>query len=371
LTDVEEEGKILGKVVFWGEEMGFFTDGESASLRLARMSLHIVGGGDEFEPQPELSVEHDDFLLQILREIASDSIYRFEDMSTTRTTVEAIATRGIGFEQGAQALAADFGRLHKDNVKDGAFFVFELGVEEDHVNIYALVKYDYSQALEIVHREGATGLRRIVEAFVGNKSAIQKSALVRTRAGVADSALSTRDRMGRPAPMLTDFFRKYLQVTRDRSDEELTTTVKDVVRLALQDNREYLPRGGIAACVSRATDVLRTSPEISEDVIRQAVWVGAGQPDDEHVRARFNKSVDGLVLKKKLTGLVFAPAATVLPRSLKRTVTTAEGVKLEYNTRLEGRSVIEEELPDGRIRFVVTTEGYTDDVNGDRTGRTS
>tara|TARA_R110002051_G_scaffold26988_1_gene65270 strand:- start:2123 stop:3130 length:1008 start_codon:yes stop_codon:yes gene_type:complete len=333
------------------------------------MSLHIVGGEDEFEPQTELPVEHDDFLLQILRDIASDSVYRFADISTTRATIEAIAVRSLGFEEGAQALAADFCRLHRGSAKDGAFFVFELGVADGDVNIYALVKYDYSQALEIVHKEGATGLRRIVEAFVGNRSAIQKSALVRTRKGVAEAALSTRDRMGRPSPVLTEFFLNYLQVTRDRNDEQLTTAVRDVVKVALQDNREYLPRGGVATCVSRATEVLRNAPEINEDVIRQAVWVGAGQPDDEQIRSKLDNSVDRLVRKKKLTGLSFAPASTVLPRSVKRTVTTEEGVRLEYNTALEGQTVTEEKLGDGRTRFVVTTESYTDAVNTDRNGR--
>src|SRR3546814_10254156 len=152
-------------------------------------------------------------------------------------------------------------------------------------DLYALVKYDYSQALEILHREGATGLRRIVEAFVDNRSAIQKSAVIRTRAGIAEPALSTRDRMGRPAPELTDFFRDYLQITRERNDQELTSDVKEIVRLALLDNREFLPKGGVATCVSRATGVLRNAPEINEEVIRQAVWVGAGQPDDEIGRA--------------------------------------------------------------------------------------
>lgn len=349
--------------------MSFFTDAESASLRLARMSLHIVGGDDEFEPQPELPVEHDDFLLQILREIASDSIYQFADISTTRTTIESIATREVGFQEGAQSLAADFCRLHRGSTKDGAFFVFELGVAENDVNIYALVKYDYSQALEIVHREGATGLRRIIEAFVDRKSAIQKSAFIRTRAGIAENSVSTRDRMGRPAPMLTDFFREYLQVTRDRGDDELTSDAKEVVRQALLDNREFLPKGGLATCVSLANGVLRNSPEINEDVIRQAVWVGAGQPADDETKDRFNNSVDRLVRKKKLTGLAFAPAPAVLPRSVRRTVTTEEGVKLEYNTALEGQAVVEERLADGRTRFVVTTGSYTDDVNASRPGR--
>lgn len=350
--------------------MGFLTEQESASLRLARMSLHIVGNEDEFEPQPELPIEHDDFLLDVIKDIAADSVYRFAEESTTRTTLEELSVRKVDFEKGAQTLARDFCRFHAQ-AKDGAFFVFELGVEQSNVKIYALVKYDYSQALELVHKEGATGLRKIVEAFVGSKSAIQKSALVRIRDGKAEDQISTRDRMGRPSPMITDFFRKFLEVTRDRDDDELTKDVKDLVRTALEDNKEYLPKGNFASCVSQANAVLRAAKEINEDVIRQAVWVGAGQPDNEDTKGHFDKSTERLIRKKKLEGISFAPAPSVLPRTVKRTVTTDEGVKIEYNTALEGQSIIIEDLPAGGTRFVITTQGYTDDVNSDNSRRTS
>src|SRR3546814_20378628 len=104
--------------------MGFLTDGESASLRLARISLHIVGGEDEFEPQPELPVEHDDFLLQIIRDIASDSVYRFAEISTTRTTNESIATRKRACQEVEQSLSADFCRTKRGGARVSAFFVF-------------------------------------------------------------------------------------------------------------------------------------------------------------------------------------------------------------------------------------------------------
>ena len=177
--------------------------------------------------------------------------------------------------------------------------------------------------------------------------------------------------MGRPAPILTDFFRDYLQVTRDRNDEELTSDVKDVVRTALTDNREFLPTGGVATCVSRANNVLRNAREINEEVIKHAVWVGAGQPAKDEDKARFDNSVDRLVRKKKLTGIAFTPAVSVLPRNVKRTITTEEGVKLVYNTALEGQAVVIESLRDGRTRFVVTTGSFTDDVNSDRPGRSA
>jgi 37-kD nucleoid-associated bacterial protein len=352
-------------------EMSFLTDNEAASLQLTRMSLHIVGGEDEFQPQPELAVEHDDFLLRIIKEIAADSVYSFQNTSLTKATIERISAGEITFEAGSQALASDFRRLHVNSAKDGAFFVFELSVEDARTAIFALVKYDYSRALEIVHGEGVQKLRQIVEAFVSSRSAIQKSAIIRIHNGSAQAQISTRDRMGRPSPLLTDFFQNYLDVTRDRDDAQLTTDGKEVVRRALQENANLLPQGGLAASVSRANNVLRDADQINERVITQAVWVGAGQPEAPETREQFEKSANKFLAKGKMGGLAFAPARAVLPRALRRTVTTEEGVRLEYNTALQGQAVVIQDLPDGQTRFIVTTRNYKDDVQPDRVRRTT
>jgi hypothetical protein len=175
--------------------------------------------------------------------------------------------------------------------------------------------------------------------------------------------------MGRPAPNLTDFFQSYLQVVRDRSDEELTREVREVVRTALTDHREHFQRGEMAVGVARAVDVLRNSPEITEEVMRQAVWVGAGQPDDETFKAALEVSVNRLIRRKKLAGLSFAPHQEGLPRSVRRRVQTQEGITIEYNTGLEGQAIRKEDMEDGTTRFIVTTRDYSDGVISDRTGR--
>lgn len=341
--------------------MSFLTDVEGRTLRLARMSLHIVSD-DEFMPEPELAIEHDDFLLDRIRDIASASVYRFAEVSSTRDTLEAIAKREIGFEEGAQVLAREFCRFHRGGTRDGAFFIFELGVEDENVRLYALMKYDHGQALELVEREGVAGLRRIVEAFVGDKAAIQKSALVRVVNGTAQGSISTRDRMGRPAPQLTDYFIRYLQVERERTDGELTNAVKDIVRTALQDHRELLPSGGVVAAVSRALDVLRHTETITEDVVNHAVWMGAGQPADEHLRDNLKKSVGRLVKRNHLAGVSFPPDASLLGRPITRLVRTKEGVTIQYNTGLEGQAIRKVALPEGNTQFIITTKEYTDDV---------
>lgn len=348
--------------------MSFLSDAEASSLRLARMSLHIVSNED-FEPEPELPIEHDDFLLERIRDIASASVYRFDEISNTRDVIEAIAARSVGFEEGAQKLAREFCRFHRGTTRDGAFFVFELGVDDENVRLYALMKYDYGQALELVKREGGAGLRRIVEAFVGDKAAIQKSALVRVIGGVAEAPVSTRDRMGRPTPELTDYFAQYLQVVRDRSDGELTTAVKEVVRTSLEDNREFLPAGGVAPAVSRALEVLRNTDTVNEEVINQAVWVGAGQPADDEVKEHLKKSVGRLVKRKRLAGVSFPPDGSQLGRPVTRRIRTEEGVTIEYNTGLEGEAVRKVDTPDGTTQFIVTTRKFTDAVLSEKSGR--
>jgi hypothetical protein len=347
--------------------MSFLTDAE-ASLRVARMSLHIVSN-EEFVPERELAIEHEDFMLARVRDIASDSVYRFAQVSTARGIIEAIAKRETGFEEGAQALAREFCRLHVQSARDGAFFVFELGVADENTRLYALMKYDYRQALELVEREGGAGLRRIVEAFVAEKSAIQKSAIIRVIDGVAEATISTSDQMGRPQPVLTDYFAQFLQVERERTDAELTDTVIEVVRTALKDNREYLPPGGVAQAFSRAMGVLRVAQSVTEDIITHAVLTGAGEPDNEEVRDHFQKSVGRLVKRKKLSGVSFPPDKGHLGKPVTRIVTTEEGVRLEYNTGLEGEAVKITTLDDGRHQFTITTKKYRDATVAEKSSR--
>lgn len=149
---------------------------------------------------------------------------------------------------------------------------------------------------------------------------------------------------------------------------KITLAVKEVVRTALGDNREFLPSGGVAPAVSRALDVLRRTEAITEDVINQAVWVGAGQPRDDEVKGALAKSVGRLVKRKKLAGVAFPPDAGQLGRAVTRLVRTEEGVTLQYNTGLEGDAVRRIDLENGSTQFVITTKKFTDHVLAEKSG---
>src|SRR3546814_1200110 len=102
-----------------------------------------------------------------------------------------------------------------------------------------------------------------------------------------------------------------------------------MVLVALLDNWEFLPKGGVATCVSRATGVLRNAPEINEEVIRQAVWVGAGQPDDDETKAKFDRSEEHT---SELQSLMRISYAVFCLQKKKHTNNNIYPAKQQYST---------------------------------------
>lgn len=349
--------------------MSFFSDAELAELAIQRMSVHIVGGGAEFVPREELDVDHDQFLLRVLKSIASDPVHTFNEISTTRATIEGIAKGDQAFCDGAQVLAHQFHQLHTSgHTSEGAFFVFELTVHDPDIRFYALVKYDYRAVLELRHDDGVASLREIVEALVNDKTAVQKAAIVRTKAGAAEEELSTQDRMSRRKPDLTDYFQRYLEVKRSRSDEELTKEAKVVVTESIRASKD---RHGqpIPQAVARAIAVLRDAQTITEEVIKNAVWVGAGHPDDEDLKDEINRITQREIGRRRLSDCEFDTERRALPRAVKRRIKTVEGVSVTFDSDLEGR-VVQMTRADGTTTITIQTQEITqDDVVSEPLGR--
>jgi len=185
------------------------------------MILHVVGT-ETFTPEAARSVEHETFFLSRLLDLDATPVYSFNDGSRTKRTLEDIAKSVVTFELGAQTLSHDFSKLHVGASRDGALFVFELGNEDPGLKIYSLIKYDYSEAIEQREENGESLLRKIVTAFIADRKAIQKAAIVRVRDGIAEATVATRDR-AKPQPDIGDYFATFLDVTRTLTDAELLT----------------------------------------------------------------------------------------------------------------------------------------------------
>lgn len=337
--------------------MGFFTDKEKASLRISNMILHVVGP-EPFQAARARKVEHERFFIDKIVETAVDPVWAFDDNSATQRQLEGIASRRVAFEPGAQSLAASFARQHVAGSADGALFLFELRTLDPDTSIYSLIKYDYREALEQDSQDPDSMLRRIVNAFVDDKRAVQKSALVRVVNGVADGAVAARDRMKHP-PEITEYFARFLAVTRCRSNEELSARALDVVKTALASCKADLPKGGLPRALAQAKDLLATRTFINQKALVEAVIFAAGNPQDDKLRKRLENATKRKIKKQKLDNLSFVPDRQVLARPATRRLRTAEGVSVFFP---DGKAALVKRVTvAGGEQIIIDTCKVTDD----------
>lgn len=335
--------------------MGFLTDQEAANVTVRRMILHVVGRKDEvFAPAPETPVQEELFFRQRILEVAASGVHSFTNRSRVRPVLQDMANGVTTFEHGGQVLAELFFDFHVGQSTSGAFFVFELRGDRPDAILYALVKYDYRAAVELSQQaNGQHLLREIVQAFIKDKRAIQKFCIARVVNGVAEDVVSASDRM-KEAPDLTDYFEKYLGVSRSRSTIELSRKLNEAMRLALKDLRDILPDGDDGRALGNAKAALRPRLLVGNDDVVEAIMHAAGRPDDEDVRRRIEKVIRRKLKTADLEEVSFQPDRRALAQQPRRLVVTAEEVKLEYPEEELDRSVTRREIADG-VEFTIVS----------------
>lgn len=339
--------------------MAFIDEDEVAGLRIENMILHVVGD-DEFRPEPARVVEHAEFFIDRIRDTDVASVFQFRPESPTKAQLERMARDDDPFEAGGQELSRAFARFHPGSSRDGAFFIFDLRTDDPDVRIYSLIKYDYQEVIEQQEVEGANLLRLIVQAFVADKRAIQKAALVRVVGGTAEAAVSARDRM-KPAPEIGDYFAKYLDVVRVRDNRQLNQKTVEAVSYALKEIKDLLPNRDVPAAYRAAKEALGMRQRINEEAVQEAVLAAAGHPEDERTRARIQSSVRRKIRSAKLDGLEFPPDPQQLRVPGIRRVRTTEGVLIFYPDRVGGANVERERTANGGEVITIRTRHIEED----------
>lgn len=323
------------------------------------MILHVVGD-EEFNPEPARIVEYPDFFIERIRDTDIAAVFEFRPTSSVKAQIERMARKDEGFEQGGQALAREFARLHPGSSRDGAFFIFELRTDNPDVIIYSLIKYDYQQVIEQQEVNGSNLLRLIIHAFVADKRAIQKSALIRVVNGSVETAIAAKDRM-KQAPEIGDYFAKYLDVTRTRDDEQLNRKLIEAVSKALKDLQEILPNKNVPLAFREAKTALSSRQRITEQAIEESIIAAAGNPEDEITLTRIQSCVRRKIKSAKLEGLEFTPNRQLLSNPAIRRLRTTEGVLLFYPDREGNSNVARISTPDGGEIITITTRHIEED----------
>jgi len=328
------------------------------------MILHVVGGEGEFQPERAQAVEHEDFFIGRIRDTDAASVYSFKPESATKARLEGVARGEEQFQPAAQALAREFSRVHVGTSIEGAFFIFELQTDVPHVRLYSFIKYDYHEAIERSQGDHGSLLRRIVHAFITDRRAIQKSAIIRVVNGVAELAISARDR-ARIAPDISDYYATFLDAIRSRTNQELNQRTVDVLRETLTACQDHLPNRDVARALRHAKGLLRDRQQVTEAAITEAVLAAADNPDDENVRSELERQTTRRIRNARLAGLAFRPDRGILRKPPMRQLKTTEGVTVIFPDEADGTTVRRMPQPGGGETITI----YTDEITEDRVVR--
>lgn len=339
--------------------MSFLTEEEIGSFRIENMILHIVGN-EEFRFEPARNVEHEAFFLERILDTDIAAVHQFEDNSITRDKLENIAKSEQPFEDIAQQLSEDFSRQHGKTSREGAFFIFQMSVDDPQTKIFSLIKYDYNEAIEQTNNDEGTLLRRIVNAFIADKKAIQKSALVRVVNGSATADVAAKDR-AKVAPDITDYFATFLGTKRNRSDKELSQQVADAVRETLTSNRDILPNQDAARAFRITSANLRDRRQVNENNVIEAIWASMGENPEQASLERMASKTRKKLRARKLTGLSFPPDKRIFRKPPLRRLKTTEGVTVMYPDSADGNVVSRISNEGGGETITIRTEHVTDD----------
>jgi len=334
--------------------MGFLGK-DAQQLHIAAMSMHVVGV-DPFVPEPAFAaITEEAFFLDRVVENDVDAIYAFQDDSDVKKLLSDIVSGGLTFEKGAQRLARDFNKAHVATSTDGAFFLLDLRDDEEN-RFFCLIKYDYNQVLERRHSKGQTRLRRIVQAFVTEKKAVQKICLLAVVNGAISADVAARDRM-RTAPELSDYFYKFLGVTRERSAAQMTTAVLDVARHVLSQFKGHLGDRSVAIAMGEVEGAMRQRQKVDAEVMGEILLGVLAVADDEKVQKSVTNAVERRFESARLHGLEFKPDPAALKTTKTVRLETAEGVVIKYSERTGETLVTRTKKPKGGETITIETSG--------------
>ena len=333
--------------------MGFLSEEEVTSLSISRMILHVVGGED-FEPEPEQDIANADFFKLRIIETDVAPIHSFEPKSNTKSLLEEISKDPKKFEENAQELSRIFNKDHVGTSREGAFFIFELVTPDKDVKIYSLLKFDYRDAIEQLEENGDTKLRRIIHAFIADRKAIQKCALIRVNSGVADIQVGARDR-ARPSPDIGDYFASFLDVKRELSNEELNSRALDAIKDTLKTHEEELPEQGIGEVIKDVKLQLSRRQTINENTLIEVTKSVFNDTTDEDKMAKILKTLGRKISSYKIKGLSFPTVVKTYKTATKRKLKTTEGIELIYPDRRDNPLVTRTKDPKGGEEIVIRT----------------
>lgn len=334
--------------------MGFFAEGDFASLKIERMVFHLIG------PRPEDCQKlealdpgvYEDFFVGRLRSVNSGTPMHFRESSPTlRALQELNANRNDDavFQRLSEELADSFKDHHGGSTSAGAFLVFQIATATEGTGIYAFLKYDDETVLTYDLLPAADGRRKVSleqfhRTFVQNKEALQKSALIRLSSKV--NSIVAKDRSN---PKIARYFVGFLGAEREIEDSDATVTYVRAAKAAMRAAKKEVPEDVFEERGQRTYDAVKKGGDIEPGKHKAFLDTVCGFSVPEN--SKLFRSFDGAIKRARLdgAGISLDPKAVKAPQA--RRYRTSRGVVVkvpnEASERVEidtNRIVINDEV---------------------------
>ncbi|TPG82202.1 nucleoid-associated protein [Pseudomonas mandelii] len=332
----------------------------NSTSTVERIIFHIVGPKLK---TPLLLTEvddpstHSDFFIDRLIETAKGTAYTFNVASGVRDQVSLAINSEHAFVDCSEILALRFQELYENDKRLIPGVLMFLKIKSGNKHYAAIIKYDDIKVISYKTQATLDGkvkpiLDLILNTFVQDKKALQKSALININNGAGQ--LVCIDRSGKNGD-ITDMFKKYLDASRKFTHEVLVERLLLALTETATANKDIVPTEIFRRIKTAAKDAISTIENFnpkSPSALLNALF--GPLHTNEKIKSIFEKALK----KQKIANETIKIPTEYFKKAARKVRETQEGVRVIYTQEHVDAGAIEFTDENGYKTFKATTIEY-------------
>lgn len=326
-----------------------------------RIIFHIVGP-DLTTPTILTEVEdpstHSDFFVARLIETSKGTHYTFNPASGVQGQIHQSLVSPHAFVDCSQILAERFQKLYE---RDGRLIpgvLMLLQVKSGDETYAAIIKYDDTKVISYKTTTTTDGkinpiLDHILNTFVQDKRALQKSALIKITNDIGQ--LVCIDRSGKNGD-ITEKFKDFLDITRKFSHDTLTERLLDALKATAKAHKDIIPQSitsQLTTAAKEAISSIETFNPTHPNILLNALF------GDLHTNELIQQTFEKELKRQKIQTEIIKIPKNFFPKPARKMKETFEGIRVIYTQAHEDAKEIIFDEVDGTKTFTVSTLKYT------------
>ncbi|QXI59634.1 nucleoid-associated protein [Pseudomonas sp. OE 28.3] len=327
---------------------------------IERIIFHIVGP-DLNTPTILTEVEdpstHSDFFVARLIETSKGTHYNFNPASGVKDQINQSLVSPHAFIDCSQILAERFQKLYERDKRLIPGVLMLLQIKSGTDTYAAIIKYDDTKVISYKTTTTKDGkinpiLNHILNTFVQDKKALQKSAVIKIKNDT--DQLICIDRSGKNGD-ITEKFKDFLDITRKFTHEVLTERLLEALKATAKTHKDILSQeitSQLSTMAKGAISSIEIFNPTTPNILLNALF------GDLHLNEQLQLTFEKELKKQKIQNEIIKIPKGHFPKPSRKTKVTYEGIQVIYTQAHEDSKQIEFDETNGTKTFKVSTLKY-------------